>query len=152
MNHDFRDLLAAFHDAGVRFIVVGAHALAIHGVPRATGDLDVWIECTEANADRAWHALREFGAPVEATGVSRADLHCPGTVVQLGLPPRRFDLLTRISGVAFGHAWHFRVVQNLEGRPIAYLGRADLIVNKRATGRAQDLVDVSVLERHASED
>lgn len=146
MNDDFRDLLAAFQDAGVRFIVVGAHAMAIHGVPRATGDLDVWLECTEANAGRAWQALSVFGAPVEALGVTRDDLHRPGTVVQLGLPPRRIDLLTRITGVEFGDAWERRVDQDLEGRPVAYLGLPDLVANKRATGRAQDLVDVSLLE------
>ena len=146
MNDDFRDLLVALHDAGVRFIVVGAHAMAVHGVPRATGDLDVWIESTEANADRAWRALCEFGAPVEALGVTREDLLQPGTVIQLGLPPRRIDLLTRITGVGFENAWRGRIEQALEGRAIGYLGRADLIANKRATARAQDLADVALLE------
>ena len=101
MNDDFRDLLVALHDAGARFIVVGAYAMAVHGVPRATGDLDVWIESTQANADRAWRALCEFGAPVETLAVTREDLLRPGTVIQLGLPPRRIDLLTRITGVDF---------------------------------------------------
>ena len=146
MNDDFRDLLAALHDAGARFIVVGAHAMAVHGVPRATGDLDVWIESTEANADRAWRALCEFGAPVEALGVTRDDLLQPGTVIQLGLPPRRIDLLTRITGVHFEDAWRGRIEQVLEDCAVAYLGRADLIANKRATARAQDLADVALLE------
>ena len=149
MNDDFRDLLVALHDAGARFIVVGAHAMAVHGVPRSTGDLDVWIECTAANAELAWRALHEFGAPVDAPGVTRHDLHRPGTVIQLGLAPRRIDLLTRITGVAFEDAWRNRVEQGVEGRSIAYLGRADLVANKRATGRAQDLVDVSLLESGA---
>lgn len=146
MNDDFRDLLVALHDAGARFIVVGAHAMAVHGVPRATGDLDVWIESTEANADRAWRALCEFGAPVEALGVTRDDLLQPGTVIQLGLPPRRIDLLTRITGVHFEDAWRGRIEQGLEDCAVAYLGRADLIANKRATARAQDLADVALLE------
>ena len=149
MNEDFRDLLIALHGAGVRFIVVGAHAMAVHGIPRSTGDIDVWIECTEANAERAWRALCEFGAPVEALGVTRQDLLRPGTVIQLGLPPRRIDLLTRITGVDFEDAWRSRVEQVLDGCSIAYLGRADLIANKRAAGRAQDLVDVSLLETAA---
>ena len=152
MNDDFRDLLAALHDAGARFIVVGAHAMAVHGVPRSTGDLDVWTECTETNAGRAWQALLAFGAPVEALGVTRRDLHRPGTVIQLGLPPRRIDLLTRITGVDFDAAWRHRVEQVLDGRPIPYLGRADLIANKQATGRAQDLVDVSLLEADPAQD
>ena len=86
LNEDFRDLVVALHDAGARFIVVGAHAMAVHGVPRATGDLNVWIESTEANADRAWRALCELGARIEPLGVSREDLLRPGTVIQLGLP------------------------------------------------------------------
>ena len=151
MNEDFRDLLLALHGAGVRFIVVGAHAMAVHGVPRSTGDLDVWVECTEENADRAWLALHEFGAPVEALGATRHDLLRPGTVIQLGLPPRRIDLLTHITGVDFEDAWRRRVERMLEGRPIACLGRADLIVNKRAVGRPQDLADVALLEAVAGE-
>ena len=146
MNDDFRDLLVVLHDAGARFIVVGAHAMAVHGVPRATGDLDVWIESTEANADHAWRALRELGAPVEALGVTREDLLRPGTVIQLGLPPRRIDLLTRTTGVEFEDAWRGRVEQVLEGRSIAYLGRIELIANKRATARAQDLADIALLD------
>ena len=149
MNEDFRDLLIALHGAGVRFIVVGAHAMAVHGIPRSTGGIDVWIDCTEANAERAWRALCEFGTPVEALGVTRQDLLRPGTVIQLGLPPRRIDLLTRITGVDFEDAWRSRVEQVLDGCSIAYLGRADLIANKRAAGRAQDLVDVSLLETAA---
>ena len=144
-------MLVALHDAGVRFIVVGAHAMAVHGVPRSTGDLDVWIERTEANADRAWDALKEFGAPLEALGVSRQDLRHPGTVIQLGLPPRRIDLLNRITGVEFEDAWHHRVEHMLECRAISYLGHADLVANKRATGRAQDLVDVSLLEAQTND-
>ena len=151
MNDDFRDLLVTLHRAGVRFLVVGAHAMAVHGVPRSTGDLDVWIESTEDNAARAWRALCEFGAPVEAPGVTREDLLRPGTVIQLGLPPRRIDLLTRITGVGFSAAWSGRIEQRLDECAIPYLGRTELIANKRATGRAQDLVDVMVLEGAAGE-
>jgi len=104
VNRDFRDLLAAFLEAGVRFLVVGAHAMAVHGVPRATGDLDVWIAPDPENADRAWSALAVFGAPLAATGVARADFGRPEQVVQVGLPPRRIDILTSISGVAFEDA------------------------------------------------
>jgi len=146
LNDDFRDLLVSLHRAGVRFLVVGAHAMAVHGVPRSTGDLDVWIESTEENAARAWGALCEFGAPVEALGVTREDLLRPGTVIQLGLPPRRIDLLTRITGIEFDAAWRGRVEQVLDGCAIPYLGRSELIANKRATGRAQDLVDVLLLD------
>ena len=99
MNEDFRDLLAALLSAGARFLVVGAHALAVHGVPRATGDLDVWIESEAGNAGRVFEALVRFGAPMGTMAVTRADLSKPDQVVQIGLPPRRIDILTSISGV-----------------------------------------------------
>lgn len=145
MNEDFRDFLAALLQTGTRFLVVGAHALAVHGVPRATGDLDVWIESDAANAERAWTALLRFGAPLEAMGVSRQDLTRPEQVVQIGLPPRRIDLLTSITGVSFDDAWSERAVHEVEGMAVPFLGRAALVRNKRATGRARDIADLEAL-------
>jgi hypothetical protein len=145
LNRDFRDLLAAFLEAGVRFLVVGAHAMAVHGVPRATGDLDVWIAPDPGNADRAWSALVAFGAPLAAMGVTRADLGRPDQIVQVGLPPRRIDILTSISGVGFQDAWPERVTHQTEGLAVPFLGRADLVRNKRASGRAKDLADLEAL-------
>lgn len=145
MNRDFRDLLAAFLEAGVRFIVVGAHAMAVHGVPRATGDLDVWIASDPDNADRAWSALVAFGAPLVAMGVTRADFGRPDQVVQVGLPPRRIDILTAISGVAFADAWPDRVTHETAGLHVPFLGRSALVRNKRASGRAKDLADLEAL-------
>lgn len=145
MNRDFRDLLAAFLEAGVRFIVVGAHAMAVHGVPRATGDLGVWIAPDPGNADRAFAALVAFGAPLAAMGVTRADLGRPDQVVQIGLPPRRIDVLTSISGVGFEEAWPERATHETEGLAVPFLGRAALVRNKRASGRAKDLADLEAL-------
>jgi hypothetical protein len=125
--------------------VVGAHALAVHGVPRATGDLDVWVRPNAANASRVWRALERFGAPVGALGIEEADLALPDQVVQIGLPPRRIDLLTAISGVEFGAAWESRVERSVEGLAVPFLSRDLLIANKRATGRAKDLADVETL-------
>lgn len=147
MNDDFRDLLEALLEAGARFLVVGAHALAVHGVPRATGDLDVWVSPDPPNAERVWAALLTFGAPVGPMGVSRDDLEKPGIVVQIGLPPRRIDLLTELSGLAFDSAWDNRTTISIGSRDIPVLGRDDLIRNKRATGRARDAVDLEILER-----
>lgn len=127
MNPDFLDLLAALVRAEARFLVVGAHAMAAHGVPRATGDLDVWVQADPENAARVWDALIQFGAPVRALGLSEADLTAPGVVFQMGEPPVRIDLLTSITGVV--------------------LGRTALLDNKRATGRTKDLADVEILER-----
>lgn len=146
MNEDFEDLLACLLEEEVRFLVVGAHALAVHGVPRATGDLDVWIEPGRQNAEQAWAALARFGAPLETFELSIDDLTRPGTVFQLGLPPRRIDVLTQISGVDFASAWESRVVREFEGMELSFLGRAELLENKRASGRPKDLADVAMLE------
>lgn len=145
MNEDFRDLLAALLAAEARFLVVGAHALAVHGVPRATGDLDVWIATDPVNAERVWSALLSFGAPVAAMGVSREDLTRPDMVVQIGLPPRRIDILTAISGVAFDEAWSGHVTHETGGLPVPFLGRAELVRNKRASGRTKDQADLEAL-------
>jgi hypothetical protein len=145
VNEDFRDLLAALIAAEARFVVVGAHAMAVHGVPRATGDLDVWIDARPDNADRVWSALLRFGAPVQSMGVNRDDLLKRDQVVQIGLPPRRIDLLTSISGVAFDEAWDGRVTHEVAGLVVPFLGRAQLVRNKRASGRAKDLADLEAL-------
>lgn len=145
MNDDFRDLLAALLEAGGRFLVVGAHAMAVHGVPRATGDLDVWIDTDPANLERVWQALLRFGAPLEAMGVSREDLKRVDAVVQIGLPPRRIDILTAITGVRFEEAWSGRVTHDVASLDVPFLGRGELLRNKRATGRAKDLADLEAL-------
>jgi hypothetical protein len=146
VNEDFLDLLRLLLDAGARFLVVGAHAMAVHGVPRATGDLDIWVDPDPANADRAWRALLGFGAPVREMGIVREDLETPGVVVQIGQPPRRIDLLTGVSGLSFAEAWPNRVEHATGGLVVPFLGRADLLRNKRASGRPKDLADLDVLE------
>jgi len=145
VNDDFRDLLAALLAEGTRFLVVGAHALAVHGMPRATGDLDVLIAPDSVNAARAYAALVRFGAPVAAMGVSPSDLSTADRVVQIGLPPRRIDVLTSITGVGFDEAWPDRVVHDVAGLAVPFIGRAALVRNKRATGRARDLAEVEAL-------
>lgn len=146
MNEDFQDLLTELLDGNVRFLVVGAHAMAVHGVPRATGDMDVWVSPEPSNAGRVWAALLRFGAPVEQLGVSLVDLQTPGVVVQIGQPPRRIDLLTQLSGLDFDEAWNNRKMHSFGSRETPFLGRDDLICNKRACGRPKDLADLDVLE------
>ena len=140
---DFRDLLRAFVDHDVRFLIVGAYALAVLGRPRATGDLDVWVEPTPRNAGRVYEALRTFGAPLYDLTVS--DLATPGVVFQIGLPPVRIDIVTEITGVAFGPAWRRRLRAMFDDIPVAVLGRNDFLRNKRATGRLKDLADAERL-------
>jgi hypothetical protein len=145
VNEDFRDLLAALISSGARFLVVGAHAMAVHGVPRATGDIDVWISRGDDNIDQVWRALSSFGAPLDALGISPGDLKQPERVIQLGLPPRRIDILTDLSGLEFETAWAERLEVRLEGLSVPFLGRAALIRNKRETGRLKDLADLEAL-------
>lgn len=144
MNRDFAEMLSALSEESAEFLVVGAHALAAHGRPRATGDLDIWVRPTPANAARVWSALVRFGAPLR--DLSIADLSSVGIVFQMGLPPVRIDILTGITGVTFDEAWPRRLVANVAGLDVPFLGRDDLLANKRATGRPKDLADVAALE------
>ena len=144
-NDDFGDMLRALLAAKVRFLIVGAHALAVHGIPRATMDLDIWIEASSTNAERVVAALHEFGAPLEAHGVRQVDFEMKGTVYQIGLPPSRIDLLTAISGVEFEAAWDERVMARIDDLDVPFIGPRSQLANKRASGRDKDLVDASFL-------
>ena len=145
MNRDFVEMLSALFEAGAEFLVVGAHALAAHGKPRATGDLDLWVRASPENAVRVMAALKKFGAPL--FDLSLEDLSTPGIVFQMGLPPCRIDLLTGISGVTFDEAWPGRLEATVAGLRLPFLGRAELVKNKRAAGRPKDLVDAAELEK-----
>jgi hypothetical protein len=146
LSDDWTEVLGALNQTGARYLVVGAHAMAVHGVPRGTQDLDVWIEATPGNAERVWRGLAAFGAPLADLGVRREDLTQPGVVVQLGLPPNRIDVLTGISGVEdFDAAWADRVEHTFGGRRVPFIGRATLIRNKRSSGRRKDLADLEAL-------
>ena len=145
LNQDFLDILRALDDAQAEYLVVGAHAMAVHGVPRATGDLDVLVRASVDNAARVVAALEAFGAPIEDHGITRQDFMSPGTVYQIGLPPRRIDLMTSISGVSFPDAWASRVAVEIAGVSVPFLGRDALVSNKRATGREKDELDVRLL-------
>lgn len=146
MNEDFLDLLGALNAAEARFLVVGAYAVAAHGRPRATKDLDVWVEASSDNAPRVLDALKRFGAPLG--NLTQADLERPGNGFQMGVPPRRIDILTQISGVTFEDAWPRRVEAVFgEGLRCGVIALGDLIVNKTAAGRPQDVADVAALEQ-----
>ncbi len=145
MNPDFSELLATFNAHGVEYLVVGAHALAAHGHVRATKDLDIWVRPSADNAQRALRALATFGAPLH--DLSEGDLATPGLIFQIGVPPVRIDVITAIDGVEFSAAWSDRVEAKLGGIGVPVLSRHHLIVNKRASGRLQDLADVEWLEK-----
>ncbi len=143
MSRDFVEILSALSAAGARFLIVGAHALAAHGTPRATGDLDIWIQATPENAARVLQALKAFGAAL--FDVSIDDLVTPDTVFQIGLPPSRIDILSSISGVAFDAAWDSRIEVTIGDLRVGVIGRSDFIANKRASGRPKDLLDIELL-------
>jgi hypothetical protein len=146
MSPDFLDLLRALLGADVRFLVVGAYAVGVHGRPRATKDLDVWVEASSENAPKVINGLVEFGAPL--MGLTEADLQSPGVGLQIGVEPGRIDVLTSVSGVRFEDAWSRKVQANFaEGVRCNVIGLEELLQNKRAAGRPQDLADVAALER-----
>jgi hypothetical protein len=142
---DFRDILVELHNAGARFVVVGGHAVAFHGHPRATKDLDVLVEANSDNAKRVYAALAAFGAPLSAFEVGVEDFASYDGVLQLGVPPRRIDIINRADGISFAEAIADGESFNLEGCEIPVIGRSALIKNKRAAGRPQDIADVKAL-------
>lgn len=148
MNPDFRDLLLALSDASARFLVVGAYAVSFHGEPRATADLDVWVDATPDNAARVRAALATFGAPLDELSIE--DLATPDIVFQIGVAPRRIDVMTSITGVAFEEAWTGRCEASYGDVRFPMIGREALLKNKRALGRPKDLLDVELLERRRS--
>ena len=145
LNSDFRDILSAFCEEKVEFMLVGAYAVAAHGLPRATGDIDLWIRSSSENADRIWAALTRFGASL--SDLSKQDFVRPDTVVQLGVTPRRIDILTGITGVDYESAARAKVVIEIEGIKVPVISLSHLIQNKTAVGRPQDAADVARLEQ-----
>ena len=126
-------------------MLVGAYAVAAHGLPRATGDIDLWIRTTAENADRVWAALSKFGASL--SDLSKQDFLRPNTVVQLGVTPRRIDILTGITGVDYESAERATVIIEIEGVKVPVISLSHLIQNKIAVGRPQDVADVARLEQ-----
>jgi predicted nucleotidyltransferase len=144
LDKDLRELLELFRAKGADFLVVGGHAVAFHGHPRLTEDLDLFVRPDAANGARIVEALQEFG--FGSLDITPADFQADDRVIQLGRAPNRVDLLTRLYGVEFAAAWERRVAANLDGVSIWMISREDLIANKRATGRTQDKADAEFLE------
>lgn len=152
LPEDFRDLLVELADAGAEFVLVGGYAVAFHGHPRATKDMDVLIRANSSNAERVYRALAAFGAPLQNFEVQATDFAAYDGVLQIGLPPRRIDILNRADGISFDEAVAEGSSFTLEGRQIPVIGRAALIKNKRAAARAQDAADVEVLTAQSTAD
>jgi hypothetical protein len=152
MFDDFKDLLSAFNAHGVKYLVVGGHAVSFHSQPRATKDLDIFIKADPANAHATYAALAAFGAPLG--GISESDLADPKKFIRLGEPPVAVDLLPGIDGVDFDEAWERRigdVIDEKSGLTIFFIGKNDLIASKLAAGRMRDLADVEEIRAAVSQ-
>ena len=145
LNSDYKDMLQVLLDNGVKFLLVGAYAMGAHGYPRATGDIDIWVEASPDNSERVYCALAQFGAPLHE--VDEATFVKTGVVFQIGVAPRRIDIMSSVSGVQFDEAYRRRQIVEIEGLSIPILSYDDLIRNKRATGRDKDRLDADKLER-----
>ena len=142
---DLRAFLKSLAAAKAEFIVVGGYAVAFHGFPRNTGDLDIWVRATADNAHRVEQAIRDFGFPVD--DAARAALLQPDSILRMGHPPIRIELLTQVSGLEFAACRDRASVLEVAGTPVPVLGLDDLMANKRAAGRPKDLIDLIELER-----
>lgn len=140
---DFRDLLALLNEHKVEYLIVGGYALAFHGAPRFTGDIDVFVHPTQENAKRILDALTAFG--FHFSNLDAGDFEAPDKVVQLGVPPVRVDLITSISGVTWEQAQAHKEPGVFGDVPVAYIGRAEFVANKRASARKKDLADLEAL-------
>lgn len=144
LNRDFSELLSELNAREARYLLVGGYALSFYGRPRATGDLDLWIDSTFPNVEVVFRALAHYGAPLE--GITPADLAKPGKVVQIGVSPNRIDILTSLTGLTFEKAWENRKPISFGDTPLFVISESDFIRNKRSVGRAQDIVDAEEIE------
>lgn len=144
LNEDYKEMLQALCDENVKFLLVGAYALAAHGHLRATVDMDLWVKPEADNADAVLRALSRFGAPLH--NITRADLERDDIVFQIGVPPRRIDIITGATGLKFDDAYNNSTKVNVDGLEIRIPSVTDIIRNKRATGRMKDLADAEALE------
>ena len=145
LNPNFVEMLRELSAAGADFLIVGGHALAAHGFVRSTLDFDIWVRPTVENAGRVYRAVVQFGAPLH--DLTMHDLSTPGTIYQIGVKPARIDILTAVSGVDFDAAWSRRITTTIDGGDYSVIGMDDLITNKLASGRPQDLADVDRLRK-----
>jgi len=140
---DFRELLALFNECGVDYMIVGGYALAYHGAPRFTGDLDLWVRPDRGNADRILVALDRFG--FGSLGLKASDFTEPDNVIQLGFPPVRVDIMTSLTGLTWDDAAAHRVEGEYGDLRVPFIGRDQFVANKRALGRARDLADLEAI-------
>lgn len=143
VQKDFRELLELFNKHNVEYMIVGGYALAFHGAPRYTGDLDIFIRSDLLNAQRIMRAFEDFG--FESVGLTAADFERLDNVIQLGIPPVRVDIVTSLTGISWESAFENRVQGRYGDVQVHYIGREQFILNKRSMGRKKDLADIEAL-------
>ena len=145
LNKDYKEMLQILLEEKVDFIIVGAYALGAHGYPRATGDIDVWAKPNEENSRKLYKALARFGAPLEQIEID--DFSTEGVIFQIGVIPRRIDIITKVDGVTYEEAGKDKIIIDIEGLKIPVISLENLIKNKLATGREKDKIDVKALRK-----
>lgn len=146
LQKDLRAFIELLNAEEVKYLIVGGYAVAFHGHPRYTGDIDFFVEPSSANAQRIERVMQGFG--FGDTGLTQQDFDAPDVIVQLGMPPNRIDVVTTVDQVPFDEAWSARVEAELDGLPVHFVSKELLIRNKRAAGRAQDVADVEALTKN----
>jgi len=145
LSKDFEDFVVQLNKHDVTYMVIGGYALAFHGKPRHTGDMDIWIDLSDDNAQKMVSVINDFG--MASLGLKKIDFLQKGGITQIGYPPLRIDILNEIDGIDFKDAYRNKLIIDIEGLPVNYIGLDDLIRNKQASGRKQDLSDVNALNK-----
>lgn len=143
LNKDYKEMLQILLDNKVRFLVVGAYAMGVYGYPRATGDFDIWVEASSENSEKIYRSLSQFGAPL--SDITKTTFCEEGIIFQIGVAPRRIDIITKIDGVDFKKAYLDKQEIEIEDIKIPFLSKEDLIRNKESTGREKDILDAKYL-------
>ncbi len=147
LNHDYKEMLSILLEEKVDFLLVGAYAMAVHGYPRATGDMDIFIRPNKSNAEKIYKALAKFGAPLN--NISISDFRVAGTIFQIGVIPRRIDIINEIDAVVFDDAFSNKIIVEIDGMKIPVLSKMDMIKNKESTGRDKDKLDCKTLKNES---
>jgi hypothetical protein len=147
LNEDYKEILLILLGNKARFLIVGAYAMAAYGYPRATGGFDIWVETTPDNSRKIYKCLSEFGAPLSE--ITEKTFMEKGIVFQIGVSPRRIDIITDIDGVSFKEAFQNKKEIEIENLKIPFLSKSDLIKNKESTGREKDKLDIKYLQEHS---
>lgn len=143
LSQDFKEFVILLNEKKIDYLIVGGYAVGVHGYPRYTGDIDIWVKVSDENADKMVSVLDEFG--FSSYNLTKADFLNLNNVIQLGHPPVRIDIMMSVDGVSFEEAYPNKVIMNIDGLEINFIGIDDLIANKRATGRGKDLLDIKNL-------